>query len=259
MPLLSFIWHCLWVLRVALLLVLSVVLIGRRVRIGFPVFTLYLCWVALEGVLLLSMNYAPSVSGNEYSAAYRIGEAATTMLRFAIVYEIFLHLISRSPAVRDLATTYFRGAIVVLLAIVVALAWLAPATGPDLLMSRFFLLQRTVDFLLCGLLLFLLAFSRLFGLSWRNFVIGIALGFGTFASVELATSTIRSQIEPRAPNQTTDIIALISQGAYLGSVLVWIAYVFIGDERPSKHTTPPAPPSHDLENWNRELQRLLHR
>jgi len=255
MPLLRFIWHWLWFLRIALAVVLSLAVIQRRSRLGFPVFVLYVCWAALEGVILISMNYAPSFTGDDYFIAYTIGEAASAVLRFAVIYEIFQHLVSRYPALCDSATAYFRSATVVLLLFVVSLAWLAPAAGKDRLMSTFFLLQRTVDALLCGLLLFLLAFSRVFSLTWRNFVVGIALGFGVFASVELATSTLRSQIEPIARNKTTDVIALISQGGYLCSVVVWMAYVFMRDERPSKDVKPP--PLQDLEGWNRELERLL--
>ncbi len=47
-------------------------------------------------------------------------------------------------------------------------------------------LQRSVRVVQCGLMLFLLVFSRYLGTNWRQKSFGIALGFGAFASVELS-------------------------------------------------------------------------
>jgi len=42
----------------------------------------------------------------------------------------------------------------------------------------------------------------------------------------------------------------------LCSVLIWAAYLLRADRSP-QNTVPPLPP-HDLDTWNRELERLLH-
>jgi hypothetical protein len=249
-------WHCLWFLQIILHVVLAALLIRQRFYRQFPIFLGYVSWAALGGVILLGMNYAPFFTDNEYATAFAVAAAGDTLMCFGIIYEIFQCLLTGYPALHKSATALFRWAIVLLCAIVVALAWLAPASGASHLMSGFFLLQRTVDILLCGLLLFLFAFSRLFGLTWRSYVIGIALGLGILASVELATSAIRAQIEPIARNYTVEIMELINQGTYCCSVLAWICYLFLREPQPT--TIVKTLPDHDLETWNEELQRLLH-
>jgi hypothetical protein len=250
------IWHCVWFLRVALLVALSAVGVQREFYKSFPVFILYTCWTALESLVFLGMNYAPFVTGNEYAAAFTAGAAVDSILHFVIIREIFKYLLSGYPALRETGDSFFRVVTVVLLIAVVALAWLAPAAGTSHLMSGFFLLQRTVNVLLCGLLLFLFVFSGFFSLSWRSQAFGIALGLGILASVSLGTSAIRSQIEPIARNQAVEISELISQGAYLCSVLVWMVYLCLPERRSANKVK--ALPKHDLEIWNQELERLLH-
>jgi hypothetical protein len=106
-----------------------------------------------------------------------------------------------------------------------------------------------------GLLLALFAFSRYLGLSWRSYAFGIALGLGLFATVNLGTSAIRSQVEPIAPNLSTDVLSLVTEIGYACCLLVWIAYLMAPEQRP--HASVETLPDHDLEAWNQELRRLL--
>jgi hypothetical protein len=255
MPLIRLVWHCLWFLQVILNVALSLVLIERRSYGNFPIFFTYITWRAIEGTVLLGMNYAPFVSGNEYAAAFAVGRAVDAVLALAMVSEVFKQLMSSYPVLRNLGITLLRWATVVILLVVVALAWFAPAAGEGHLMSGFYVLDRTVNSILCGLLLLLFAFPRLIGFSWRSKAFGIALGLGIFASLSLATSAVRSQIEPIARNQAADIMDLIAHGTFLCSILVWMGYSLM-PVRDSPRIVKTLP-EHDLETWNQELQRLL--
>jgi hypothetical protein len=248
-------WHCLWFLQVALHVALALVLIKRKNFRYFPIFVAYISWRALEGIVLLWMNYVPFIDGNEYAAAFAVGRAVDAALALAIVAEIFKKFMSSYPGLRDLGTKLFRWVTIVLLIVVVALAWFAPANGQGHLMSGFYVLARTVNTLLCGLIIVLFAFPKIFGLSWRSQVFGIALGLGIVASVSLATSAIRSQVEPIARNQTVEIMDLITHTAFLCSVLVWFGYSLTPE---GASPTVKSLPKHDLETWNHELERLLH-
>lgn len=249
------VWHCLWFLQVALHLVLALLLIQRKTFRHFPIFVAYVSWRALEGIVLLGMNYAPFISGNEYAAAFTVGRAVDAALALAMVSEIFQSLMDPYPVLRNLGITLFRWVTIVLLIVVVTLAWLAPAAGRGHLMSMFYILARTVNTLLCGLLLLLFVFPRVVGFCWRSQAFGIALGLGIVASVSLATSAIRSQVEPIARNQTVEIMDLITHAAFLCSVSIWMAYSFMPGR--SSQTVVGSLPDHDLETWNQELQRLL--
>jgi hypothetical protein len=249
-------WHYLWIARLALQATLLVVLVLRQSYKHFPIFLAYTSWAVVRSVTLLGMNYAPSVTGNQYYRAFMVGAVVDTALNFGIIYEIFTQVLFKYPAVKHFGTVLLRWLIVILLLIAIALAWLVPGTGAGHRMSVFYVIQRTANLLQVGLLLFLFIFSRFLRLSWRSNTFGIALGFGILATMSLATAAIRSQVEPIAANLTTDLLTMISEGTYLCSVLVWIAYMLAREPRP--HVFLKTLPKHDLETWNRELQRLLH-
>jgi len=255
MPFLELLWRTLWFLGVGLHGLLTLVAIKRGFQRVYPVFACYISWVTIVGVALLYMDYAPSVKGNEYFVAYIVALVTGSAARFAIVYEIFKHILNRYPALSRSGTLLFRLVTVALLGLVIVLAKLSPPAGSDPLMSTVSLLETTVDIVLVGLLLFLFAFSGLFSLSWRSHAFGIALGLGIFGTVSLSTSAIRAQLQPTAPNQMTNITNVINEGAYVICALIWLGYL-LATERPRQ---TPTPPKHDLGTWNQELQRFLHR
>jgi hypothetical protein len=79
--------------------------------------------------------------------------------------------------------------------------------------------QRCVRIIQVGMVLFLLCFARYLGVSRRQHSFGIALGFGTFAVVELTliASWVGNHLGNRAMN-------LINMGAYDVTLLIWLGY-----------------------------------
>jgi hypothetical protein len=247
--------HLFWFSHCAVQAALSIEMMRRRFYQKFPIFVLYTLVATLKSITLLAMNYAPSVTGSEYMYAFTLGDAIMTALGFGVIYEIFMHIFRSYRALAELSTVVFRWTTVVLLAIAIALAWLAPSAGAGHLMSAFFILQRSVNILECGLLLFLFLFSGYFGLPWRSYTFGIALGLGILASVTLATAAVRSQIEPTSWQLSNRVLNFIIEGTNLACVLLWTAFV-VAPER-TAHAPVRTLPEHDLETWNQELERLL--
>lgn len=257
MHFLEILWRSLWFLSVGLHGLLTLVAIKRGFQRPFPVFICYTAWITLEGIILVYMDYAPSVSGNEYFIASVSGLAMCAAGRFAVVYEVFKHLLNRYPALSRTGTVLFRFVTIALLGVVILLAKFSPPRGNDPLMSSVYLLDATVNIVLVGLLLFVFVFSGFFRLSWRSHAFGIALGLGIFGTVSLSTSAIRAQLQPIAPNEMTNMTEVINQGTYVICALIWLAYL-LATERPPQ-TPKPRIPKHDLGAWNQELQRFLHR
>jgi len=253
---LSQVWHWLWFTHTGLHGLLFGLLVWRRFYKDFPIFFAYTGFASLQTAVVLVMNYAPAVSGQQYYVVYVASTTVLTALSFGVVYELLTHLLRDYPALRSLGTRFFRWAAIILVGIALVLAWFAPAGGGDHLMSVVFLLTRTVDLLLCGLLVLLFVFPRYFHLSWQNYACGIALGLGVLASADLAAFAIRSQIEPVTRNLSEDMLDVVTQGATLCSVLIWTAYVVRPQRR--SHAQVSSLPFHDLETWNQELERLLH-
>jgi hypothetical protein len=254
MSILSQAWHWFWFAQTGLHLALFGWLMRRRFYGDYPIFFLYTGFASLHTSALLAMNYMPSVSGDQYYAFYLGSSGVLTVLRFAVVYELLRHVLQNYPALRNLGTRAFCWATIILVAAAIFLAWFAPASGSGHVMSVVFVLARTADLLLCGLLLLLFLFRRLFNLSWRSCTFGIALGLGVLASADLATYAIRAQVEPLTRNLNTDVLDLMTQFATFCSVLVWMIYI-ASPER--QHQAVVRLPEHDLETWNQELQRLL--
>src|SRR5579863_4461761 len=181
------------IVRPLLEAVLLGVMTWRKFYRIFPIFFLYVGQAVLQSLLLKAMIHASFVTGPQYYYAYTSGVALAEALSFAVVYEIFTHTFVDYPALRGLGQTLLRWASVLLLLVAIGLAWLAPGNGQ--LMSSVYVVVWTISILQCGLLVFLLLFSRYFRVSWRSHTFGIALGFGIIASLNLATYAIRARIE----------------------------------------------------------------
>jgi hypothetical protein len=80
--------------------------------------------------------------------------------------------------------------------------------------------QRCVRIIQCGMVLFLLFFAQYLGVSRRQHSFGIALGFGSYAMVELAL--IASWSGDHLGGQTLD---LINMAAYDAALLTWLSYM----------------------------------
>lgn len=109
----------------------------------------------------------------------------------------------------------------------------------------------------CGLLLSLLLFSRLLGLSWRRPAFGITLGLGILTSVDLAASALRAAFTSEAEVYSLDVLIT---GTYLVCVSIWIGYLLAPELDPASLTLVPQGaviPHDEVETWNRELQHFL--
>ena len=105
-----------------------------------------------------------------------------------------------------------------------------------------------VDVMQSGLLLLLVGFASYFGLSWRSPAYGFAFGLGIFASVDLATETVRVWTGP-VPD-----FDFVTMATYHCCVVIWLVYLLTPEmaRRAAKEL-----PENNLEQWNAELQRLL--
>jgi ABC-type nickel/cobalt efflux system permease component RcnA len=112
-------------------------------------------------------------------------------------------------------------------------------------------INRGVGIVQCGLLVFLMCFSRLLGLSWRGIAFGIALGIGVLSSVDIAVFAIRAQGNGE---EWTQALNLLTTGSYLICSLIWLGYILAPERKTSAVTNVSGD---EVDSWNRELQRWL--
>jgi hypothetical protein len=206
----------LWLSHPALELLLAAVMLWRKLHRKFPVFFAYIIFQLANFAVLFPIHQ----SGNYdlYFYSYWIGAVVSLGIGFKVIHEIFLDVFRPYHTLRDLGTVLFKWATLVMFLVALVVAAASPA-GQSPIVQAVVTVQRCVRVIQCGLILFLLVFSKYLGVSWRQQSFGIALGFGGFASLELAGNALYSggQIN----NSTA---AFLYTAAYCGAIVAWLGY-----------------------------------
>lgn len=230
--------------------ILSGVLLSKKMWRRFPFFVLY---SVLNLVLSLGLYavYISKLSRHIYFNVYWLAEFVGLFLGFAIVYEIFRHLVGPYPALRRLATQIFCGTVVLLIALGCIVAYAQSLGEQSRIQAAFLVMEQVGRILEVGLLLFLFLFASAFGLHWRQYVFGIALGLGIFVTVELVAVTLRAQFGVAA-NSIFNMVRMIS---FNTSMVIWISYILA----PELAANPAEVPKRaQLEQWNRAVTEFIY-
>jgi hypothetical protein len=239
----------LWIAPHVLLAVVAAVMYKRRLHRDFPFFWLYTLYEIGEFALLYSLNSIPSITGQQYTYAFLGTLVISIALRFGVIREVSEDLFREHQFLKEAARGSLQWARPLLALVGIACAVYAP--GEDGVIAGLAVINRGVAIIQCGLLIFLMCFSRLLGLSWRGFAFGIALGVGVLSSVDLATYAIRAEVASEAWSMALN---LITTGSYLICTLVWLGYLLAPERKPSVAANVS---SDGVEDWNQELQRWL--
>ena len=241
----------LWISPHALLVTVAILIYRRRLYREFPVFFIYTLFETLEFVLLYAIYSIRSVTGQQYYYVFVATMIVSIALRFGVIREVSEDLFREREFLRVTSKRSLQWTTVLLASLGIACVVLTPGEQGTRLMSGLAAVSRGVAIIQCGLLLFLLCFSRLFGLSWRSYAFGIAVGLGVLSSTELTTSAIRVYLTNQAWAITLD---LLTMGSYMVCALIWFGYLLAPERKPS---TVLNVPGDEIGEWNRELQRWL--
>ena len=257
---LRMLWYYLWVAPHVLQGIILFAMVRRRLHRQYPMFFLYTAFEILQFAVLFAKAYYDPHFGEGYARLYSVGLAVSTAIRLGVIHEVFSEVFRNYPVLNATGRVLFRGSVVLLLVLGVSLAASTPVKGAASFNFPTHVLDRTLSILQCGLLISLFFFSKYFSLSWRSPVFGIALGVGIFASVELASSAVLSQVGYSAhvwldPAKIGTYLDLVKMGTYHCCVMIWMFYLLVPESRPRLSLRKF--PDHNLEIWNQELQRLL--
>jgi hypothetical protein len=248
----SLLWHYLWVAPCVLLAVLAFLMWRRGLHREFPAFFLYAIFEAVCGGAIYAIDVNPSIfSDRIYWWSYLIFLVVEVFIKLIVIGEVFTHLLRSYPPLGRMAKVLISSVGIVLVFTATIIAAYANPT-PFWLISATRTLGRSVNVVLCGLIVFIFIFATHFHLRWLRPVFGITLGFGIVASAYLAHWALMADW---LLGQKSVLLDFVIMATYQVCVLIWFYYLLV----PQKSvTTSAAPlPDHNLDIWNRELERLL--
>ena len=138
-----------------------------------------------------------------------------------VLDEILHHLFKEYGGIQTLGVIIFRWACGLLLVVAIVGAFSSNEGSADRVVAAVLAFDRSVRLMECGLCILLLLLCRALKDCWRQQVLGVALGFGVFASIEL----ILVNIVMRYGVSSEATVSLVKSVAYNAVTILWIAYL----------------------------------
>src|SRR5690242_11909214 len=192
-------YYTLWFAHPVLQAGLVGILLWRKLYRTFPVFFSYVAFQILVFALLFPLG------GDRFYTIFYYTSWGTTavsvILGFFVIHELFQDVFRPYHTLRDLGSVLFKWAALVMLLVAGVVAASTPPGMQGPLVQSVLTVQRCIRVIQCGLILFLIVFSKYVGVSWRQHSFGIALGFGSYAAAELTVLAFN------ASGHTTQVVA----------------------------------------------------
>jgi hypothetical protein len=237
----------LWVLPLVMQCVIATVMLRRKLVGQFPFFFSYTVLVPGRD---FTLSFLPN-PGDRYSSVFFGGEAAAVLLSLGIIFEISWHFVRRYPFLRLFLRVLWISAIVAGAAALAMLFWAKGPAGTDVALEWITLGERSARFLqVCLLIVAIATLSRL-GLTWRDYSLGIAAGFGVYAALDLVLLELRGHLHVLSG----ETFVLLRSAAYNLGVLIWGFYFLL----PHGGNPVDRLPGTDVANWNDTLSEHVHK
>ena len=213
----KFLYYALWIAHPTLQVGIAAIMVQRGLHRKFKFFFGYLL------IQLITFGLVFPAFWRSSSAVFYLYwgcDALSVAFGFAVIHEVFVDVFRSFHTLRDLGTVLFKWAALVMLLVagVVSLSTNASNMAPWI--EAIVTSQRCVRVIQVGMVLFLLFFASYVGISRRQHSFGIALGFGSFAVVELVL--IASWVGRHLADPW---MSIVNMAGYNASLLVWLGYV----------------------------------
>jgi len=222
-PLLSPI-NVLWGLEPILSVAIATFMYRRKLHSRFPLFFTFQLFYVPYWIADFTAN---QISYRAYFVTFWSLEPIVILLSFANIQELFSAMFRQRDGLKDFGAMLFRWAMVVMLLMGVVLATAnAGAFQRNHFISLVLSMERSVQLMMLGLVIFLIAFSNHLGITHRHPVFGFVIGWGILSSCELLLYAQRARIW-----FSTSTFNLLHLGAYDAMLLVWLGYVMVKPPR----------------------------
>ena len=243
---LKYLYYALWIAHPVLQTGIGIFMYRRGILRQFKFFFAYI----LTQIVTFAMVF-PAYYWQSYSAAFYLSwgfNAISVAFGFLVIHEVFVDVFRAFHTLRDLGTVLFKwaGLVMLLVAAVVSVSTNSSQVAPW--MQAIVTSQRCVRMIQVGMILFLLFFAHYVGVSRRQYSFGIALGFGSFAVIELIL--ICSWV---GNHLTGPWMSIANMAAYDCSLGLWLAYVAV--KRPARDGSISLIHTH---RWEQSLSDIHH-
>lgn len=251
----SFLWNYLWIAPNLLLLGLAVLLRRRDKDHRFSSFLRFAVIGSIADLARFAADVLPFVSPENYWRFSWAEILLESFLIFAAIGEVFWNLLGPYPSLSRMGSTLVKSIGAALVLVAVFIAALSHDGSKFPLVSGFHIVAQTVFIVELGLVVSVFLFASHFGLSLDRFSFGIILGFGISSCEHLAAWAVLTNSGLSATGRTlVDLLGMVTSHF---CVLLWYYYLLV--PAPVLKQRPTQPTDHNLDLWNRELERLLHR
>jgi hypothetical protein len=238
-------YYALWVAHPVLQMGIAAIMFRRGLHRKFKFFFGYILTQLITFAVVFPAHW------HSYSACFYLYwtcDALSVAFGFAVIHEVFVDVFRFFHTLRDLGTVLFKwaGLVMLLVAGVVSVSTNSSEIAPW--MQAIITSQRCVRIIQIGMVLFLLFFAHYVGVSRRQHSFGIALGFGSFAVIELVL--ICSWVGNHLGGFW---MSILNMAAYNGSLLVWLGYVAV--TRPARDTSQSLL---QPQRWEQSLTDIHH-
>lgn len=193
-----------------------------------PFFFSYLVIAGVHGLLNLLLSFTNPLW---WFYSFYVGNVITTLLGFVVLYEVAISAVS-TPNLRIDRSTFLglcaMGAVVAVAAVAVT-----QVEAHYFLRVRI-LLEVGLRVIQVTILAIFAAISLILGLFWRRVEFGIVLGYGLYATSQLAVMYLRASGTP--VSQT--LFSVVPVVSYCISAFVWLAYSSVADPVVCANTQP---------------------
>ena len=220
-----YLYYGLWIMHPLLQMGIAAFMLRRGLLKQFRFFFAYILTQIVGFAILF-----PAFVWRSYDALFYLywaSNAVSVTCGFLVIHEVFVDMFKFFHTLRDLGSVLFKwaGLVMLLVAAVVSVSANSPHMSPWI--QAIITSQRCVRIIQVGMVMFLLFFAQYVGVSRKQHSFGIALGFGTFAVIELIL------ICSWVGNHLGDPwMSIINMTAYNVSLTVWISYVAV--KRPTR-------------------------
>jgi hypothetical protein len=243
---LKYLYYTLWIAHPILQLGIGIFMLRRGLLRQFKFFFAYIVTQLASFAIVF-----PAFVWRSYSAAFYLYWCTTAIsvaLGFLVIHEVFVDVFRTFHTLRDLGTVLFKWAGLVMLLVAGVVSVSANSTEMAPWMQAIVTSQRCVRMIQVGMILFLLVFAHYLGVSRKQHSFGIALGFGSFATIELIL--ICSWV---GNHLSGPWMSIANMAAYNCSLALWLGYVAV--KRPAREL---AQSLLQPQRWEQSLSDIHH-